>query len=629
MLTLLRRGVKTWVAKILFALLVASFAIWGIGDVFTGGLGSSVATVGDQKISAERYTTVLNQEIRAQSERFGQPIDAETARAIGLDRQVLGRMAQEATLDQAMVDLSVSAPNGAVSEVIRSDPNFRSQGGGFDQETYRYLIAQANFSVEGYEAATRRSIARAELARALSDGGLAPQGAIDAIYEYRTETRTFDYVTLTGRPGEIGAPDEAALQAYHEANPDAFTAPERRDAVYLHLGVDALTPDFEPDRAALEALYEQRKSEYDLPERRTLFQLVYDNEEAAQSAVERLTSGEADFEALLAERGESRADTSLGEVTEAEVTPAVGEAAFGAEETGVVGPVDTGFGFALVDVAEITPAEMVPLEEARSDLIPELRREAAYARAPKVAGQVQDRIAGGSTLEEIAEALDLPLGRATGVAETGAGAEGFARNPDFLAEIFTADESGARDLLETEAGEYFVLRVDRIAPSAVRPLDEVRSEVEAAWRAEQVREALSARAETMVERIGGGQEIGAVAEEAGLEVTTAGPKSRVEGWDAFSPDLLEALFKTAPGDAASGPAPGDAQTMIVAEVVSVTPGEESAENDELRSGLARQMNAMAGNDALSLYITAKQREIGVSVDQELVDSLLNQGAGGY
>ncbi|MEO0363805.1 MAG: SurA N-terminal domain-containing protein, partial [Pseudomonadota bacterium] len=387
MLDLLRRGVKTWVAKVLFAVLVVSFAIWGIGDVFSSNLGSSVATVGDQKITAERFNNALRQEMRAQSQRFGQPIDADMARAIGLPQQVLSRMAQEATLDQAMEDLDVSASDANVRDVISSDPNFRAADGSFNADGYRYLLAQAGFTVEEYENATRRDIARRTLALALSAGGAAPDTAVETLYAFQTEERTIDFVLLEAgeHADDPGAPDEAALAAYHEENAETFTAPEKRTAVYLHLDLDEIAAEHEPAEAELRELYEQREAQYSLPERRALYQIVYDAEAEAQAAAERVASGAATFDDLLAERGETRDDAALGEPTAEEIPSAAGRAAFELEAEGLAGPVDTGFGFALVDVAAVTPAETTPFEDAREELAADLRREAALDRAPELA----------------------------------------------------------------------------------------------------------------------------------------------------------------------------------------------------------------------------------------------------
>ncbi len=626
MLDLLRRGVKTWVAKLLFGLLVVSFAIFGIGDVFSNGLGSSVATVGEQKITAERYASALNREIRAQSQRFGQPIDGQTARALGIDQQVLARMAQEATLDQAMADLGVSAPDAAVSRIITADPSFTDQEGKFDQEAYRYRLAQADFSIEAYEDATRRSIARAALAQALSVGGTAPTGTVDAIYQYQTETRAVDYIILSGeaQAGEIAAPDEAALVAYHEENAEAFTAPESRTATYLHISVDALSKTVEPDEEALRALYDARSADYDFPETRVLYQIVFGTEAEATAAAARIASGEATFDAILTERGETRADASLGEVKREDVISDAGDAAFGLTAPGIAGPVDTGFGFALVDVAAITPAEIVPFEDARDELAVDLRREGARDIAPELAGEVDDLRAGGKTLEEISTEMGLPLLTVTDVARDGTGAEGIAASAEFLSELFDATEGEERDLVETPLGGYFVLRLDGITEPYVRPLEDVRPIVEAAWRVTAIRTALEAKADAALARIDNDSAtLGDVAAEFGVEIASEGPKTRLDGWDALSPALLQALFSRDGTPAGRALAPGRFDAVTIAQVTSIAPGEDNARNRALRDALAQQLNAMAGDDTLTLYMMAKQQEIGVSVDNRLIESLLS------
>ncbi|MEM7523961.1 MAG: SurA N-terminal domain-containing protein [Pseudomonadota bacterium] len=632
MLDFLRRGVKTWVAKGLFALLVASFAIWGIGDVFSFGLGSSVATVGDQKITAQRFATALNQEIRTQSQRFGQPIDADLARAIGLPQQVLARMAQEATLDQSMVELGLSAPDDAVSELISNDRSFQDASGAFDPDAYRYLLAQADFTVQEYEEVARKSVARSELARALSDGGAAPAGAVDVLVEHQTETRSLSYVTLTAEAhGEDpGAPDESALAAYHEENADAFTAPERRTAVYLHLDLDALGADHQPEDAEVEALYDLRSAEYSQPERRALYQIVYSDEDEAEAAAARVAAGDADFDALLADRGETRADASLGDVTADEIPSAAGAAAFELPAEGVAGPVDTGFGFALVDVAAITPAETVPLEDAREELLVDLRREAALDIAPEVAGEIDDLRAGGSTLEEIASEMGLELLTATSVDQIGAGATGFAAERVFLSELFAAEDGEERDIVETDEGAYFVLRVDGIEEAALRPLSNVRDLVEAGWRAATIRDGLLAKAEELSARLDTGAPLADIAAELGVEIESEGPKTRLEGWSSVPADAIETLFDGEVGASASAVAPTRADAVVLAAVTEITAGEGTEAAAALRERLTQQMSRMAGEDALSLFLSAKQQDAGVTVNEQLIDSLLlGYGGGGH
>ncbi|MEL6794296.1 MAG: peptidyl-prolyl cis-trans isomerase, partial [Pseudomonadota bacterium] len=422
---------------------------------------------------------------------------------------------------------------------------------------------------------------------------------------------------------------EADLAAYHEANSDLFMAPETRTAVYLHLDLDEVAADYEPAEEDLRDLYEIRASLYDLPETRSIYQIVFGTEEEAAAAKARIDAGEASFDDILGERGETRADTSLGEVTDGEIPTAAGDAAFALAAEGIAGPVDTGFGFALIDVAAITPAEVVPFEDAREELAVDLRREAALDRAPELAGELDDLRAGGMTLEEIATEMGLPLETAVDVAQDGAGANGFAADPAFLTELFAAEDGEERDIVETPEGAFFVLRVDGVTASALRPLGDVRGVVEAGWRAEATRAALTAKAEELQARVAGGASLAVIAEELGVDVLSEGPKTRQEPFDAIAGREIEDLFLDGEGATAIGQVPGRADAVSLARAAAAAPGPETPENVALREQLALQMNAMAGDDALTLFLTAKQAEVGVSVNQQLIDSILVTGHGGY
>ncbi len=626
MLDLVRRGVKSWVAKVLLGVLVASFAVFGIGDVFTNSLGSSVASVGNQKVSAERFLAAFNGEMRGAAQRFGQPLDVQLARQLGLDQQVLSRMAAEATLDQTMEDLSISAPDSAVADAIIADPSFQVAGQ-FDDDQYKYLIAQNGFSIEGYEEQTRRALARNQMTAALVAGATAPAGAAEALFAYQREQRRIDYITLsiTEHADDPGVPDDATLAAHHEANPDQFSAPEMRDGIYLNVSIDELAKEHSPDEDELQALYTARSGLYAQPESRDLYQTIFDTAEDAAAARARVDGGELDFDALLAERGETRADTSLGDVSRGDLAEATAEAAFGSAAEGLVGPVDTGFGFALIDVAAITPAETIPFEDARAELAIDLQRDAAIEAAPGIAGEIEDLRAGGATLEEIATELGIALGKATGIAADNR-EDDVTGDPAFIAEIFASEEGEERDLVETEDGGYFVLRLDAVTEAALRPLDDVRDQVAAHWRSTRLTESLRARAEALVERLDGGDLLAVIADEIGLDIQTEGPKTRGEGWTAITGELVEDVFAAPMGGAGYSAAPNAPGLVSIAQVVGI----EAPDADEDRlAALRQQLNQMTGSDALQLYLSAKQGEAGVTINTQLIESLLSQTGGGH
>ncbi|MGB0926298.1 MAG: SurA N-terminal domain-containing protein [Pikeienuella sp.] len=629
MLDFLRVAVKSWVAKVLLGLLVASFAVFGIGDVFTNSVGTTVARVGDQKIDAEAYANAFQSELRRLSQQVGQPIDSQMARSAGIDQQVLARMMQEATLDQAMADLGISAPDSAVSDEIVGDPNFQNAGA-FDEARYRYVIAQAGFRPEDYEEEIRKALARQQLAAALSVGAAPPPGAIEILYEWQGELRRFDYFVLTTQANTETpeAPSEAALVAFHEENAAIFSAPEQRTATYLHVSIDELAKGVEVDELTIRELYEARGAEYVQPETRALYQIIFDTEEEAKAAKARLDAAETDFDGLLAERNETREDASLGDaLTPDQVQAATADAAFALEVEGVTDPVSTGFGYALIDVAAITPALTIPFEDAKDELSIALRRDGALDQAPGLAGQIEDLRAGGMTLEEAASDMNLPILKADSIDREGG--EGFTADPTFLNELFTAETGEYRDMIETPEGDFFVLRVEAVKEAALRPLEEVREQVVAYWTASERRAALTAKATALVDRADEGELLAALADAEGVDLQTEGPLTRVDQWTAMGPELVQVLFAENMGGAASGPVPGRADSIVIAQVVDIQPAERDENTASAIAGVTQERGRWAGADTLSFFIRAKQREAGIETNQAVINSLMTQGGGGY
>src|SRR3954471_6998105 len=104
MLRGIHKASSGWVGKSIMAvvmgLLVVSFAIWGIGDIFRGFGRSSLAQIGKTEIGVEQFRNYYNDKISQFGRRIGRPITPDQARGLGLDRQILGELVAETALDE-------------------------------------------------------------------------------------------------------------------------------------------------------------------------------------------------------------------------------------------------------------------------------------------------------------------------------------------------------------------------------------------------------------------------------------------------------------------------------------------------------------------------------------------------
>lgn len=620
MLDFLRRGVRSWVAKALLGLLVASFAVWGIGDI-GGGFSTRVATVGDRAVEADAFARRL----RADQQRFG--LDPSQIRASGLDRFVLARMVREAALAETAAGLGVSAPDSAVARSVRADPAFLVAGQ-FEVTQYQNAVRRVYPSVSAFEETVRRSLAGALIAEAAHLGATPPPGAAEAMARFAEERRVFDILTLTAdaHAGEIGEPDEAALQAHLEAHPERFMEPERRDVAWLHIDLSALARGADVDESEVRGLYEARRAEFVTPERREIDQIVFDDEAAASAALARVEAGEIDFDGLLAERGLTREAASLGLVTERDLRGARGEAAFAAPEPGVVGPAPAAGGSALLAVRRIEPGAETPFETVRDELAAEIGAERARPEADRLAEAIEDLRAGGASLEEAAAEFGVASGRIEGLGGDGslpggARADGLAATDAFLDEAFSAEPGAERRMAFAPDGGYFLLRVDAVNPPAAPPLAAIRDRVAEDWRAETRRAALADAAEAARARLAAGEPLDAVADDLGVAPGQAGPIRRQDPEPRIGEAARRALFAGAPGATAVTATPARAVIAVLREVLPADAAGETAE------ALRRALAASVGEDQEELLGRALEDALGVRYNPATFDSVISQIGG--
>ena len=153
LMTKLREGAGGWVAKIFLGLLILSFGVWGIADVFRGVGAQDVAVIGSTKIGTEDFRRIYTDRLQQLSRQFGRGITPDQARTLGLDRQILGELLAENALDEKSRQLGLSIDDATLARRIQADPNFRGPGGSFDPAYFQGVLRNNGFTEARYIAA--------------------------------------------------------------------------------------------------------------------------------------------------------------------------------------------------------------------------------------------------------------------------------------------------------------------------------------------------------------------------------------------------------------------------------------------------------------------------------------------
>lgn len=588
------------------------FVLLGLGgfgiENFAGGRNPALATVGDVEVTAEDYARGLRSELDAFAAQTGRRPNAAEAEAMGLTQSVQARLVTAAALEAEAHALGLSAGDATVAEQVTGAPAFRGPNGQFDRALYAEVLRRQGVTEAEFEEDLRMDAARMILQRAVAGGVVAPEAQVERVADWMTERRDLRWRELTAADlaQPVAPPDEAALRAWHEANADRFTAPETRRITYAWLTPEMLADEVQLDEAALREVYEDRREEFQKPARRLVERLVYPDAATAAAAKARLDRGEVSFEQLAAERGLQLADIDLGEVTEGDLGPA-GPAVFAAEQNGVIGPVETEVGPALFAVNAILDPVDIPFEAAREDL----RTEAALDRAQRLlderAAGLADQLAGGATLEQLAEEGGMELGTMEWTAQTQPQPGSIAAYPAFREAAATIAKDDFPELRNFDEGGVFALRLDALTPPALIPFEEARPMVLADWTAAETRRRLAALAEE--QRLSG--------QVGGAPATDLGRDSLIEG--APSDVVTQGFALEEPGDSAVVEADGRVFLVALDRIIPGDPAGE--ENRQLAAAIERGLSESLAFDLFDAYARALQQSHGLRLNPQVAASV--------
>lgn len=610
-----------------------SIGLLGFGVTNFGGSGATIGTVGDREITAQDYARALEGRLRQLSQDMGRNVTLSEAQSVGIDRAVLGALVAEAAYAEEAARLGLSVGDEAVRDQVVTTQAFRGFEGGFDRETYARSLRRIGLTEAEYEARIRASIAARIIESAIAGGAQPAPAFTDAVYDYVRETRTVSWALLTPattEPPALPEPSGEDLQTFYDENPDVFTRPETRRITYAWLTPEMMLDEIEVPEAALRELYEANLSDYVQPERRLVERLVLGTDAAADEAARRLADGEATFDDLVAERELELEDVDMGDVARDELGEA-GEAIFALEEPGVTSPLPSPLGPAIYRVNAILAATEVSFEEARDELTLEYSADRARRAIDGLRDDLDDQLAGGATLEDLAAETAMELGEI-----------GWHRGVEGGIADYEAFRSAARQVQEGDYpelltfdndGGLFALRLDETVAPELPAFDEVRDEVIAAWEtdaearafvtlAQETAAALEAGDEPGAEQEdagGAGEETPAAADEPDVTLTEVAGLLRSGTLNGAPTSVVQGIFEMSEGDLRVFEVPDGAALVRLDAIVPADP--DAPEGEVLKQAFAQAAGQAMAEDLMALFGRSLERSLGVSVNQAAINAV--------
>lgn len=605
------KSISRTLVWILMGLLI--LGLGGFGATNFSGTVSNVGRVGDAEIPVDDYARTLQNEIRAREAERGAAITFQQAREQGIPDRVLSQLVATAAFDHEASRLGISIGDENLRDQIVDIQAFQGVNGNFDREAYNFALDRAGLSESEFEDDMRSETARALVQSAAMSGLSMPESYKDALLTYLAEERDVTFASLGRADLSTGLPEptEQELRDYHQSHLPQFTTPETKRIAYALLTPEMIIDSVEVDEQTLREAYDERIDEFRQPERRLVERLAFSDINAAETAMERIESGDAGFETLVEDRGLDLADVDLGDVSRDDLGAAA-EAVFAADAGDVVGPLETDLGPALFRINAVLAAQETTFEEAE----PTLRDALAGDRARRVidnsVGRIDDLLAGGATIEDLAAETEMQAGTINwhpGVTE------GIGAYDAFRAAAGDITTDDYPEIVHLGDGGIFAMRLEEVVEPEIQPLETVRDAVRAGWRDQATVAALKEQAQGQLDDLRGGADFA----ELGLSPRTAEGLTR-QGFQPDTPhDFIETVFGMDNGDVAL--LEGNAQVFIIRVDAVRPPASDSDELERLRSALDEQAASALAQDIYQMLAADIRQRAGIEIDQQAINAV--------
>lgn len=620
----LRKGAGRAFGMILMGLLVVSFAIWGIADIFRGYGSQTLIEVGDTEITPQEYSRAQRDVLRVMSSDAGRSLSLQEAREAGLENRVLERLIGGAAVDTHAKSLRLGISDEALLEGIMKNPAFQDSTGNFNPLALQQALRNLDISEQGYLESERERNLRSQLLSTVGRSPVASQVFLNALNNYNNETRSLRYVIVPTRAaGTVPEPTDDDLKRYYTNHQAKFTQPEFRK-----IGVLAVTPDTVKDKVKitdddLKAAFEKDKDKLGTPERRHVQQISFPDKAAADAAYQKIQSG-TDFVALAKELGSSERDIDLGVLKRLDMADAtIGDAAFKLEKDKVSEPVTGQLGkTVLLRVTEIQPGKVVTFEEAKPELEKKLLKDRAQGAIFDLHDRIEDERAAGTQLSEVANKFKLTYQVFDQVDRQGKRPDGttvdLPQKSDLLKAAFATEVGVENDPLDAKDEGLIWYEALGITPQQLKPFDQVKDKVKKDWSLDQQRTGLAKYTDDLVKQLNAGKSLEELAKDLNTQVMVTEPLKRDGLTVNVLPTAVTQAFSLPQSGYGSAPSGVD-EGRIVFQIDKVTPP-PPLEGPSLEA-LKRQLKNFIGEDIVGEYFSALEARYGVTINRQALAKL--------
>lgn len=498
---------KRWMMFIAMIFIIPSFVVTGIYSYNRmSDSENDLATVGDTSITMMDFDNAKRQYLDNFRRQMGQSfkpnmLDTAEARA-----SILAALISDRAISLEIASEYMNVGEADAINLVKQAPAFQRDGK-FSTEAYQQFLNSMGKSDEQFVLELRRDLTRQMLLSAVSQTTQASNTVAQRIHDLLTEERTIRTFEIkpTAFLKSVSVTD-AEAQSYYDQNKSLFAVPESVDIEYVVLSPESYK-NIKASEDDIKTFYEQNLQRFSTPEERRASHILIavnnektdaDAKKEADEIYKQLQADPSKFAQLAksksADPGSARQGGDLGFFQKGMMVPEFDNAVFSAKKGDLIAPVKTQFGYHIIKIVDVKPAQAKPLKEVRAEIEALYQQQAAIRAFAEDAENFSNMVYEQSeSLQPVAERFGLKIQTVKNVTRD---FEDQLINPNVIEALYGFDvleDKRNSNAIEVASNTLLSARVTAHHKQTVKTFDEVKGDIVATLKNQKATEAARAQ----------------------------------------------------------------------------------------------------------------------------------------
>lgn len=619
MLNTLRKSVAGPFVKLLIGILILSFAVWGIQDIFGNYKNSVAIEIDGNEISLDELVNEYNYQLSTIGSQLNKQISFDESMALGIDKIAIENLIRKMILQIELNKYGINIPEEFIAQKIVNDDAFKSEGV-FNKARYRQLLSFSGYTEESFLISELNANKQNQLYSLIANKNYIPNTLLDIISDYNSTEKVINYIEIPKKNISVKTPSERELLEFYDKFQNGYRKSETRDFDALILNADILKNNISVSQTEIENYYNENIDSFKVEETRDVYQFFFDDLITAEEFLSETES--VSFEILLDSYNLSKSDDYLGNIRKDDILDSdLAEIAFNIDAKTFSNPIDGLLGLSIVYIDEIYEGSTPPLKELASTIEEELKFEAALNLIDDVFFSIEDDFLSGMHIQEVADKNKINL---TNFAKIDINGKDFdnndinvIQNDELLQKLFNSDIGDFIEVVETE-DSYIWIKLTAINEPFIRSFKDVRDLV----TTDMIKQRLDKKEKEIIAEIEDAlindNLSRETSESLNIEIKKSEPFSRKKPIIEFSQDFNDRILSADLNETVIGRSPDE---ILIGKVIEIIPSnsiELTRDNDQVE-GLDYQIRS----DLFEQFLSSLEESYDVTLFQGNIDRLFN------